>query len=78
MCAVASSLAAVRESPATDRAISLDAALVALSGRIRVREGSERDPESIITELWHEVFDPASEDVDAGKANAPTGATAAH
>ncbi|MDJ0769755.1 MAG: MoxR family ATPase [Ilumatobacter sp.] len=74
MCAVASSLADVRKVDVTDLAVSLDAALVALSGRIRVREGSTRDPESIITELWRQVFESPVEEPQAGKAIAPTGA----
>lgn len=78
MCAVASSLSEVRELPVADRAVSLDAALVALSGRIRVREGCHRDPEAIITELWQQVFEaPQGFDGDAGKAPAPNGATPA-
>jgi MoxR-like ATPase len=81
MCAVAASLAAVRAASSDDPAVSLDAALVALSGRIRTREGCGRDPESIITELWREVFGPTAgtdqdDETDAGKASAPTGATA--
>lgn len=76
LCAVVASLAEVRARPITDRDISLDAALVALSGRVRVREGSNRDAESIITDLWHEVFEPADQaSSDPGKASAPTGAT---
>ena len=78
MCAVASALGEVRGRPATSNEVSLDAALVALSGRIRVREGSNREPESIITELWSRVFEPQSTvDGDAGKAPAPSGATTA-
>jgi MoxR-like ATPase len=78
MCAVAASLADIRDARPGDRDVSLDAALVALSGRIRPREGCGREPEAIITELWHSVFDPRPDDAstDAGKANAPTGATA--
>ena len=73
--AVATSLAQLRGRPLTDRAVSLDAALVALSGRVRVREGCARDPESIITELWEAVFEPVESDPpEPGKANAPTGA----
>lgn len=76
LCAVAASLAEVRARPISDRDISLDAALVALSGRVRVREGSNRDAESIITDLWHEVFEPAEQpSSDPGKVSAPTGAT---
>ena len=74
MSAVASSLAAVRSSDVNDPAVSLDAALVALSGRVRVREGSSRTSEDIITELWNEVFNPAPVG-ESGKASAPAGAT---
>ena len=74
MSAVASSLAAVRSSDVNDPAVSLDAALVALSGRVRVREGSSRTSEEIITELWNEVFNPAPVG-ESGKASAPAGAT---
>ena len=74
MTAVASSLASVRASTVQDPAVSLDAALVALSGRVRVREGSSRTSEDIITELWNEVFNPAPAG-ESGKANAPAGAT---
>ncbi|NCZ71000.1 MAG: MoxR family ATPase [Actinobacteria bacterium] len=74
MTAVASSLASVRATTVNDPVVSLDAALVALSGRVRVREGSSRTSEDIITELWNEVFNPAPVG-ESGKANAPAGAT---
>jgi MoxR-like ATPase len=78
MCAVAGSLAEVRSLPVTDPDVSLDAALVALSGRIRVREGCHREPEAIVTELWRQVFEqPESDAADPGKAPAPSGATPA-
>jgi MoxR-like ATPase len=75
--AVANSLAGVRGGNPQDPAVGLDAALVALSGRMRLREGSNRSPESIVTELWNEVFDPvdATSADGAGKAHAPTGAS---
>jgi len=77
LCAVVASLAEVRARPVTDRDVSLDAALVALSGRVRVREGSARDAESIITELWRDVFEPTEQTPgEPGKASAPMGATA--
>lgn len=78
--AVAASLAEVRRSVPEDPAVSLDAALIGLSGRVRVREGSGRTPEEIITELWREVFAPETDEPtpdELGKANAPTGATLA-
>ena len=60
--------------------VGLDAALVALSGRVRVREGSGRRTEDIITELWQAVFQEpeASRSTDQrsddqGKAPAPAG-----
>ena len=79
LSAVVISLADVRDSTIDDPAVSLDAGLVALSGRIRVREGSGRDPEAIITELWREVFaPPEADDGDLDpKAAAPTGASQA-
>jgi len=77
MCAVATALGEVRALPLHDRRVSLDAALVSLSGRIRVREGCHRDPESIITELWEQVFEPKPDLGDPGKATAPIGASPA-
>jgi MoxR-like ATPase len=74
MAAVAKSLASVRSSTISDASVGLDAALVALSGRVRVREGSVRTAEDIVTEIWNEVFAPAAGS-GGGKANAPTGAT---
>ncbi len=73
---VASQLSALRTLPVLHPSVGLDAALISLSGRVRVREGSTRTSEEIVTELWHEVF--GRDDgggVDEGKANAPTGAT---
>jgi MoxR-like ATPase len=58
MAAVTVSLASVRSLTVLDAGVGLDAALVALSGRVRVREGSVRTAEDIITELWNEVFTP--------------------
>ena len=77
MCAVATSLGEVRALPADHRTVSLDSALVALSGRIRVREGCHREPEAIITELWQQVFEPAAGRDDSGKVAAPIGANPA-
>jgi MoxR-like ATPase len=75
MCAVASSLAAVRGSSVRAGDVSLDAALVALSGRIRLREGTTRSAEDIVRELWSDVFGPRDDArSNEGKANAPTGA----
>lgn len=67
---VAASLAALRELPADDMAVGADAAEVALSGRIRVREGVARTAEDVVAELWNRVFGAPD---DAGKAQAPQG-----
>jgi len=69
---VAARLAGLRGGAPSDRSVGLDAALVALSGRVRVREGAGRRAEDVITELWQAVFGGA----DGGKGSAPEGATA--
>lgn len=67
MMLVADRLAVLRGAAATDSGVSLDAALAALTGRIRVQEGSERSAEEIVTELWHQVYGPAeASHADAG------------
>jgi len=74
--AVVSSLAALREQPVTTPSVGLDAILIALSGRVRLREGCLRTAEEIITELWGEVFgttQPDGDGANTGKAKAPTG-----
>jgi MoxR-like ATPase len=72
---VARRLAAIRGTTADDPEVGLDAALVALSGRIRLHEGGDTSPEDVVRALWNEVLareqpDPAPSD-DAGKAPAP-------
>ena len=58
----------------------LDAALVALSGRVRMQESTPRDPESVVRELYEAVFgaEPTDEADDAagddGDGGAPGGA----
>ena len=49
---IAEQLASLRELDVTEEELGLDAALAALSGRIRVREGSGRTPEAIVRDLW--------------------------
>ena len=78
MVFVATSLGELRGVEAVSPRASLDAALVALSGRIRVREGSMRTPEEIVTELWESIFRRSAADGEGdngGKAGAPIGAT---
>ena len=47
------------------------AALVALSGRIRVREGSLRLADDIVTEIWESVFGRVAGEPGEGKVGAP-------
>jgi MoxR-like ATPase len=77
-CAV--ELADLRNRAVESPEVCLDAALVALSGRIRLHEGSVRTPEEIVTELWRDVFsapptegdDPSRSESDgSGKVQAP-------
>lgn len=69
---VATSLANVRGSHSADPLVGLDAALVALSGRVRVREGSPRTSDEVIEEIWKSMFVEG----DAKKATAPAGGKA--
>jgi MoxR-like ATPase len=74
IAAVSASLAPLRHSSATSFDVGLDSAIVALSGRLRLREGVSRNAESVVSELWNRVFgEPESE--PSGKAAAPNGAT---
>jgi MoxR-like ATPase len=72
---VAASLARLRGAPTDDWRVGLDAALVALSGRIRLAESSRRDPESVVTELYTAVFgaEPADGDTMHTEASTPPG-----
>ncbi|MEY4605852.1 MAG: hypothetical protein RLY45_612 [Actinomycetota bacterium] len=76
--AVSRSLAAMRGVSPTDLGVGLDAALVALSGRLRLREGCTRRAEDIVIEIWREVFPqtpPSAAGGDPGKVPTPAGAT---
>lgn len=68
---VALSLAQLRNVDVADATVGLDAALVALSGRVRMREGSSRTSEEVIEELWRDIFARNHGDGDVGKAGAP-------
>ncbi len=73
IAAVAASLAPLRHSSPTAFDVGLDSAIVALSGRLRMREGASRTSESVVTELWHDVFASAPQS-SSGKVTAPVGA----
>jgi MoxR-like ATPase len=72
---VSTSLASVRGLPVLHPSVGLDAAIVALSGRVRLRDGATRTSEEIIAELWESVFGRVEGGDGEGKAGAPTGAT---
>ena len=65
---IAGRLGAARGVAQTDWHAGLDAALVALSGRIRLLESCTRPPEDVVRELYDDVFGPppAAPDSDPG------------
>ena len=75
---VAKTLSDLRGLPISHTMVGLDAALVSLSGRVRLREGSTRTTEEIIREIWADIFHPHEQTEREGKAGAPTGATNSH
>ena len=84
LCDLAARLGGLRGLPLDDPGVGLDAALMALTGRIRLHEGGDRTPEAIVRELWGEVLAAEQDSTDqraeslvpvAGKASAPGGAT---
>ncbi|MEM8925831.1 MAG: MoxR family ATPase [Actinomycetota bacterium] len=58
---LAEQLAHLRNVDPTDPSVGLDAALTALSGRIRLHESSSTSPEQIITDLWNSIMAPDRE-----------------
>ena len=74
MVMVANSLAQLRDATPYTPSVSLDAALVALSGRVRLREGTSRTSEDVVRELWETVFSRSQAEGEdgEGKDGAPT------
>jgi len=62
---VAGTLAGLRGVPTSDREVALDAALTALSGRMRLHEGSSRTTEDVVRELFELVYRPEPDDEGA-------------
>jgi magnesium chelatase subunit D len=62
MVRIAHGLAVVRQEPQTERGILLDAAIAAMSGRVRVHEDQSHTSEEVITELLDAAL--ATEDGD--------------
>ena len=84
LCDVAARLSGLRGVMLDDPGVGLDAAQMALTGRIRLHEGGDRTPEAIVRELWEEVLAAEQHSQGqphesllptAGKASAPGGAT---
>lgn len=63
---VAEELGSLRGQEPCDPGVTLDAALLALSGRIRVREGSSRSAEDVVRELWERFLGPPVAAADPG------------
>ena len=84
LCDVSARLSELRARTLDDPGVGLDAALMALTGRIRLHEGGDRTPEAIVRELWEEVLAAEQHSQDgpaeslvpaAGKAPTPAGGT---
>jgi MoxR-like ATPase/Mg-chelatase subunit ChlD len=75
MVKVAESLARLRGRRRNDHEVCLDAALAALSGRIRLQESCGQTPEEIIRELWSRIFGTTGQDNDndGGRKPGPAG-----
>lgn len=71
MVKVAESLARLRDEHYTDPEVSLDAAMTALSGRIRLHESCGRTPEEIVRELFLRIFGTTGQDDDSGGGKKP-------
>lgn len=77
MVLVATNLADLRNVALHDGGVGIDAALAALSGRIRIHEGCGRSADDLIRELWASIFlssdDPETH--DSGKVKGPVTTT---
>ena len=62
---IADQLAQLRRVEPLDDGVTLDAALLALSGRVRLREGCSRTAEEVVTELWSRHFAPRPDPADS-------------
>ncbi|NUR08608.1 MAG: MoxR family ATPase [Nocardioidaceae bacterium] len=69
LVAIAGRLAAMRDVKEDDWHAGLDAALVSLSGRIRVHDAAGRRPEEVVRQLYEEVFGPEPDDERDGGAD---------
>ena len=68
---VVASLAHLRGVTCDDEATCMESALVALSGRVRLREGVSHTVDEVIEAIWRSVFESPRGSSDTGKAPAP-------
>ncbi|AXK86076.1 MoxR family ATPase [Nocardia farcinica] len=68
---VAHHLAAARGAPTADWHVGLDAARVALSGRVQVHRSAGRTAEDVIEEIYTAVFGPAPDTPEPSEAGGP-------
>ena len=78
MLLLAQQLSELRGLSPTDDDVALDAALTALSGRIRLHDAAGRTPESVITELYRTIMSRPSADTEAAPADAGDDSGKAH
>lgn len=71
MVGIAGRLGVARECEPTDWQVGLDAALVALSGRVRLVESTSRTPEDVVRELYESVFGRGPSTGEPGSEAAP-------
>lgn len=62
-------LARLRNVPMHDPSVTLDAAMLALSGRLKLREGCNRTAEEVVEELWSRHFAPEENPTDSSEAS---------
>jgi len=71
---LAVSLGALRQMEATAWRVGLDAALVSLSGRVRLHESCPRAPEEVVRELYEAVFGAEPADAEPSESTEDGGA----
>ncbi len=67
-------LGELRDLPADDRRVALDAALTALSGRIQLHDSANLDPEQVITELFDRAMAQTVDEAELDRDDAADGA----
>lgn len=71
---LAVSLGSLRQMEATAWRVGLDAALVSLSGRVRLHESCSRGPEEVVRELYEAVFGAEPADAEPSESTEDGGA----